>query len=165
MTSVCLCNQSMLRHPKINWYSGMLSTINQKRVYCAGSWVHAAPSGPCISNSSPFKINFFYLYSLYLVGKINNKLLLNRFQNSKNLVHLKWSPWGKCEYLEPYPKNEKSIEGKHATVWHFCYPSYYKGVDRGGGLGGALAPHFQSDNLYILYPLENKPPFSAVDMT
>ena len=50
-------------------YSGLLSTINHKQVYYAGSRVHTAPSEPCISNSSLFKTNLCHLYILYLIGK------------------------------------------------------------------------------------------------
>ena len=86
MTSVCLCNQSILRHPKINWYSGTLSTINHKQVYRATSWVHAEPSQPCISNSSLFRMSFCHLYSLYLVGNINTHFNVPNFQNF-------WGDW------------------------------------------------------------------------
>ena len=111
----------------INWYSGMLSTINHKWVCCAGLWAHAAPSGPCIGNSSLFRTCFCHLYSLYLVGNINihfnNPLPLSRPQNSENLVHLKCSRQGNCECFNPYHMNPRLIEGKHATVRLSCCPS------------------------------------------
>ena len=117
----------MLRHPKINRHSGILSTINHKQVYRAGSWVHAAPSGLCISNSSLFKTNFCHLYNYisFTWWERSMHTFNNPFHSitPKILKHLKFSLKGDCEYLYPNHMNPTSIEGTLGTEQFYCCSS------------------------------------------
>ena len=111
----CLFMQSVYAKTDIliNWYSGMLSTINHSK--------YTMLARECTQHRAG---RVCHLYSLYLVGNINAHFN-NPFHSitPKILKHLKCSLQGDCECLDPYHMNPRSIQGTLGTVRFYCCSS------------------------------------------